>query len=87
VSAGRVVHLTVKAPVGKRLDGQTELTVTLTETPAGDYVVGVRPKGKRLEYTEMLWTLGEIVAARHAKMLASQAGISVPRPRKGTTRL
>jgi hypothetical protein len=87
VSERRVVHLTVLAPVGRRLDGQTELTITLTETPAGDYVVGVRPKGKRLEYTEMLWTVGEIVAARHAKMLAAQAGIKVPQQRKGTSRL
>lgn len=82
MSEGRVVHLTVKAPVGKRLDGQTEMTVTLTETPAGDYVVGVRPKGRRLEYTEMMWTLGEIVAARHAKALAQAQGIAVPRARK-----
>lgn len=79
MAEGRVVHLTVKAPVGKRLDGQTELTVTLTETPAGDFLIGVRPKGKRLEYTESLWTLGEIVAARHAKFLAQQAGVNVPK--------
>lgn len=82
MSEGRVVHLTVQAPVGRRLDGQTELTVTLTETPSGDFIVGVRPKGKRLEYKEMLWTLGEIVAARHAKFLAQQQGIPVPKPRR-----
>jgi hypothetical protein len=82
VSEGRVVHLTVQAPPGRRLDGQTELTVTLTETATGDFLVGVRPKGKRLEYKELLWTVGEIIAARHAKFLAQQAGIAVPKARK-----
>jgi hypothetical protein len=83
MSEGRVVHLDVKA----HLDGQNEIGVTLTETTQGDYVVAVRPKGKRLVYTGLLSDVALIVAARHAKALAAQNGIAVPRPRKGLSRL
>jgi len=83
MSEGRVVHLDVRV----HLDGQSEVGVTLTETPQGDFVVACRPKGKRIVYTGLLSDVVQIVAARHAKALAAQAGISVPRPRKGTSRL
>ena len=79
VSEGRVVHLDV--PVS-HLDGQREASVTLTETPQGDYVVAVRPKGKRLVYTALLSDVALIVAARHAKFLAAQNGIAVPKARR-----
>jgi hypothetical protein len=81
VSEGRVVHLDVTTNI--HLDGQSEVSVTLTETPHGDYVVEVRPKGKRLVYKGLLSDVAAIVAARHAKWLAQQQGIAVPQARKG----
>jgi hypothetical protein len=83
MSEGRVVRLDV--PV--YLDGQHTVGVTLTETPQGDYVIACRPKGKRIVYTGLLSDVVQIVASRHAKALAAAAGIPVPRPRKGTSRL
>jgi hypothetical protein len=79
MSQGRVVHLDV--PV-EHLDGQREVSVTLTETVRGDFVVAVRPKGKRIVYTALLSEVAMIVAARHAKMLAQAAGTPVPKPRR-----
>ena len=79
MSEGRVVHLDVRA----HLDGQNEIGITLTETAGGeDFVVAVRPKGKRLVYTGMLSDVALIVAARHAKALAAANGINVPRARR-----
>ena len=83
MSEGRVIHL--KVPV--HLDGQSEVGVTLTETPKGDFVIACRPKGKRIEYTGLMSEVVLIVAARHAKALAAAAGHPIPRPRKGTSRL
>jgi len=36
------------------LDGKNDISVELTETPRGDYVVAVRPKGKRLVYKSLM---------------------------------
>jgi tRNA threonylcarbamoyladenosine modification (KEOPS) complex Pcc1 subunit len=50
VSESRTVHLDTHA----HLDGRNEISVTLTETPRGNVVVAVRPKGKRLLYKSLL---------------------------------
>lgn len=78
MSEGRVVHLDI--PV--HLDGQSEVGVTLTETPKGDYVIACRPKGKRVVYTGLMSDVVLIVAAKHAKFLAAQQGIPIPKPRR-----
>ena len=78
VHQGRVVHLDVPC----YLDQQSEVGVTLTETPRGDFVVAVRPKGKHIVYTALLSEVAQIVAARHCKRLAAIKGIPVPKPRK-----
>ena len=83
MSEGRVVHLSV--PV--HLDGQSEVSVELTETPKGDFVVACRPKGKRIVYTGLLSDVVLIVASRHAKALAAAKGVAIPKPRRGTSRL
>lgn len=80
MSEGRVVHLDVTTNI--HLDGQREVSVTFTETPQGDYVVEVRPKGKRLVYKGLLSDVAAIVAARHCKWLAQQNGTPVPKPRR-----
>ena len=80
MSEGRVVNLVI--PV-QHLDGQKEVSITLTETPAGDYVIAVRPKGKHMLYTGLMSDVAMFIAAKHAKFLAQQNGISVPRARKG----
>ncbi len=78
VHQGRVVHIDVPC----HLDGQSEVGVTLTETPRGDYVVSVRPKGKHIVYSGLLSEVALIVAARHCKALAAAKGIPVPKPRR-----
>lgn len=75
----RKVHLTVRVP---NLDGQKEASVDLTETPAGDFVIGVRPKGRRILYTGLLSDVAMIVASRHAKALAAAQGTPVPKARR-----
>jgi hypothetical protein len=65
---GRVVRLDVEA----HLDGKSTIGITLTETPRGDYVFAVRPKGSRLVYTGMLSEAALGVAYRHARGLAEQ---------------
>lgn len=79
MSEGRVARFRVKARVG----GQKECTVELTEDAGGeDFTVSVRPLHSRNEYREKLSVVAEIVEARHAKWLAAQAGVSVPKPRR-----
>src|SRR3990167_7129799 len=50
MSESRVVHLETHA----HLDGRNDVSVELTETPRGNIVVAVRPKGKRLVYKSLL---------------------------------
>ena len=68
MSEGRVVHLDVPL----HLDGKSTVGITLTETPKGDYVFAVRPKGSRLIYTGMLSDSALGIAYRHASKLAEQ---------------
>ena len=75
----RKVH--IKVPV-QNLDGCKEASVELRETPTGDFVIGVRPKGRRIEYTGLMSDVVMIVASRHAKALLSAQGIGIPKARK-----
>jgi len=84
VEGGRVVHLTVAEDVD--LDEQTEASITLAEG-VRDFRVTIRAKHQRTVYEVALSDVALMVAARHSKFLASQQGISVPRPRRGTGRL
>lgn len=76
MSEGRVARFRVRT----HLDGQNEATVELTERAGGgDFVVAVRPLHSRIEYTGLLSDVAQIVAARHAKALAAQRGVTVPK--------
>lgn len=79
MSEGRVARFRVRV----HMDGKPEATVEVTEKAGGeDFVVGVRPLGSRLEYTLLLSEVALIVQARHAKFLAAQKGINVPKARR-----
>jgi hypothetical protein len=79
MSENRIARFRVR----KHMDGKPEFTLEISYDDAkGDGVVSVRPLGSRLEYTYPLSGVGEIVQAKHAKFLAQQKGISVPRARR-----
>jgi len=79
MSEGRVARFRVKARVG----GQSEATVEVIEDAGGgDFTVSVRPLHSRNEYREKLSVVAQIVESRHAKWLAQQAGVPVPKPRR-----
>lgn len=76
MSDNRIARFRVK----KHMDGKPEFTFEVSYDEAkGDGVVSVRPLGSRLEYTWPLGEVGEIVQAKHAKYLAQQKGIAVPK--------
>lgn len=71
--------------IGKQGDAAT-VTIKMNDTGT-DGAFTVRPRYSRDTYTRPLSDVAQIVAARHAKFLAAQRGINVPRPRRGTSRI
>ena len=74
--------------VQTHLDGVNTVTVEIAPRSAGDdWIVSVRPKHKRHTYRGMLSDVAQFVAARSAKADAAAAGIPIPKPRKGRSRI
>ncbi len=68
-----------------RLDGASELMITITPTAGGtDAVMTVRPKHKRKKYSGLLSWAALALANHDAKLTAQSRGVNVPAPRKNT---
>ncbi len=68
--------------IAGKLDGATELMITITPTAGGtDAVMVVRPKHKRVKYSGLLSWAALAVANHDAKLKAQAQGVSVPSAR------